>query len=160
MMKIPDARTQPERVRNLVLFFLGVSTGLLLMILYTGGELNRLYLEVKKLRYENADLQEKNNRIEEELTRWNQEEKVHDVVVHFIEGKENGGVRAEIERRILTQTRYLIGKDRESLEETYESLFQVFSPKIYVVEAKPYKVVLKNLVIGRKVHLYLSVTSD
>ncbi|WP_028986398.1 hypothetical protein [Thermicanus aegyptius] len=154
-MKIPNFRTHPERIRNLLLFFFGICVGILWMLLYTGGELNRLYLEVKKLRFEKLDLEEKNKRIEEELTRWNHEGKVHDVVIHFEGSSVSEGIKDEIERRIVTQTRYLIGKKLDSLEETYESLFQVFSPKIYMIDQKPYKVTLKSLVIGKKVHLYL-----
>lgn len=157
-MKIPDARTHPEKIRNLILFFLGISVGVLLMLLYSGGELNRLYIEIKKLRYENNDLVEKNRRIQEELTRWNQGEKVHDVLIHFVENKANEGVKAEIERRILQENRYLIGKDRDSLEETYQLLFHAYAPKIYVIGGKTYKVTLKTLIIAKKVHLFVEVT--
>jgi hypothetical protein len=155
-MRVPNGRIHQNEIRFTFALIIGMVIGAILMMLYFGKELTDLYTQIKTLEYENSSLAEKIAIKEKELSSWNSRSKVNDVIIH-IDNAPSEVVHTEIHRMALRDTYFLIGKDIRSVEETFESLFRIFSPKIYVVSEKRYEIRLKALAMGTRVHLYLTV---
>lgn len=153
-MRIPHPVYHRNMIRALFLVLLGMILGAILLMLYFSQELDYLYTKIIVLENERVNLEQKIELMEKELRSWNARSKINDVIIHLKESP-NDIIEAELHKRILEDTRFLIGKDIRTIENAYESIFEIFSPKVYMIEGKEYRVQLMNMVIGTKVHLYL-----
>lgn len=155
-MRVPHPVYHRNWIRSLFLILLGMILGAVLLMLYVSQELDSLYTKIIVLENDKANLEQKIELMEKELRSWNARNKINDVVIHLKESP-NDIIEAELHKFILKDTRFLIGKDIRTIENAYESIFEIFSPKVYVIEEKEYRVQLMSMVIGTKIHLYLHV---
>jgi hypothetical protein len=93
---------------------------------------------------------------DKELSLWDARKRVSDVMIH-LENTPSEILKTEILRRASADTQFLIGKEIKNIENTFESIYKIFSPKVYKIDSKQYEVWLQNMVIGSKVHLFIKV---
>lgn len=155
-MKVPHPEIHRSMIHALFLILIGMILGAILLVLYFSKELDSLYTKIIVLENENKNLTQKYELQEKELKSWNARSKINDVIIHIKEAP-NEIIETEIHRLVLQDIRFLIGKDIRTIENAYESIFEIFSPKIYTINSKEYRVDLTNMVIGTKLHLYLKV---
>ncbi len=155
-MKVPHPDVHRPLIHALFLILVGMILGAILLLLYFSKELDSLYTRIIVLENENKSLAQKYELKEKELKSWNARSKINDLIIHIKEAP-NEIIKTEIHRLVLQDIRFLIGKEIRIIENSYESIFEIFSPKIYTIDSKEYKVDLMNMVIGTKLHLYLKV---
>jgi hypothetical protein len=130
--------------------------GALLIFLYFSRELNDLYIQIIILENEKETLIKKIEAKDKELSLWDARKRVSDVMIH-LENTPSEILKTEILRRASADTQFLIGKEIKNIENTFESIYKIFSPKVYKIDSKQYEVWLQNMVIGSKVHLFIKV---
>ncbi len=155
-MRVPTLDNHRSMIHGVFLILFGIILGAILMLLYFSKELDNLYTQIIVLENEKQNLVERIIVTEKELKSWNARSKINDVIIHIKEAP-NDIVETEIHRKVLTDIRFLIGKEIGTIENAYESIFEIFSPKIYTIDTKEYRVTLINMVIGTKLHMYLLV---
>lgn len=155
-MKVPHPEYHRPYIHNLFLILLGMILGAVLLVLYISQELDSLYTKIIVLENENQGLEEKIQLKEKELKSWNARSKINDLIIH-IKDAPNEIIEAEIGRLVLQDLRFLIGKEIRTVENAYESIFEIFSPKMYTLDSKTYRVEMLTMVIGTKLHIYLKV---
>lgn len=153
-MRVPNVENHYAMIHGVFLILLGMILGATLMMLYFSKELDSLYTKIIVLENEKQNLAEKIEVTEKELKSWNARSKINDIIIHIKEAP-NEIVETEIHRKVLNDVRFLIGKEIRTIENAYETIFEIFSPKIYTIDAKEYRVELINMVIGTKLRLYL-----
>jgi hypothetical protein len=155
-MRVPHLKQHRELIRFSFLFFLGMVLGALLIFLYFSRELNDLYIQIIILENEKETLIKKIEAKDKELSLWDARKRVSDVMIH-LENTPSEILKTEILRRASADTQFLIGKEIKNIENTFESIYKIFSPKVYKIDSKQYEVWLQNMVIGSKVHLFIKV---
>lgn len=155
-MRVPHLKHHRELIRFSFLFFLGMVLGALLIFLYFSRELNDLYIQIIILENEKETLIKKIEAKDKELSLWDARKRVSDVIIH-LENTPSEILKTEILRRASADTQFLIGKEIKNIENTFESIYKIFSPKVYKIDSKQYEVWLQNMVIGSKVHLFIKV---
>lgn len=156
-MKVPNPNYHRPMIHGLLLVFMGMLLGSILLLLYFSKELDSLYTKIIVLENERKNLEAKIELKEKELKSWNARHKINDLIIH-VKDAPNEIIETEIHRQVLLDVQFLIGKETRLIQNSYESILEIFSPKIYTIDSKKYRVDLNTMVmIDNKLHLYLKV---
>ncbi|MBE3594124.1 MAG: hypothetical protein IMX04_03635 [Candidatus Carbobacillus altaicus] len=141
---------------GVIIFFLGVLSGGILTMLECGDEMGRFTLENAKLRLEQEHLREQITELEKKAPNLSRLT-VQDVTISIdMTGSGSEIVKQELTRRILSDTRHLLGKDLKSIGEMKNVLFELYGPRLYEIGGREVRIRLQTLVIAPVLELHFS----
>ncbi|RKD23774.1 hypothetical protein BEP19_04920 [Ammoniphilus oxalaticus] len=130
---------------------------MLIQLLFVGKELDRLHLQIDSLKNENISLLDDVKRFEEERAkaRKSQNLVVEHLEVHIMDPKPDQFTETELIRLVKEDTKYLIGKKLETINDLHLSVRQQFKGRTYEVKDALVQTELRAMTIYTTVHLHI-----
>ena len=157
--EIANRSSYKRWIRYQMVFFLGMLLGAVIHLMFVGKELDKLHLTIDSLELENGALLDdiKRHEDEQKKSRYSKIPTVEDVVVHILEPKPDtsGFTEAELIKIIERDTKYLEGKQLDTVNELNLAVRQQFKDRTYNVNDKLIQTELRTMTIYTTVHLYI-----
>ncbi|ERI08598.1 hypothetical protein HMPREF0083_03326 [Aneurinibacillus aneurinilyticus ATCC 12856] len=156
-MRVPSGAYWRRSIRFILLYILGILTGMSVFLLIVGDEVDRLHLKIRKLEQENVEyVQEKieYKKIENSLI---QKEKnvVKEIELHL--QTKDGFVEAELKKKLIKDLFFLKGKPLDYVTGFHEGIMMMVAERTYTINNRMYSLQLSTLVISPSLHMYIRV---
>lgn len=156
-MRVPSGAYWRRSIRFILLYILGILTGMSVFLLIVGDEVDRLHLKIRKLEQENVEYVQENieyKKIENSLI---QKEKnvVKEIELHL--QTKDGFVEAELKKKLIKDLFFLKGKPLEYVAGFHEGIMMMVAERTYTINNRMYSLQLSTLVISPSLHMYIRV---
>ncbi|CEH31667.1 hypothetical protein AM501_03285 [Aneurinibacillus migulanus] len=156
-MRVPSGVYWRRSIRFILLYILGILTGMGVFLLIVGDEVDRLHLKIRKLEQENIEYVQENieyKKIENSLI---QKEKnvVKEIELHL--QTKDGFVEAELRKKLIKDLFFLKGKPLEYVAGFHEGIMMMVAERTYTIDNRIYSLHLSTLVISPSLHMYIRV---
>lgn len=156
-MRVPSGVYWRRSIRFILLYILGILTGMGVFLLIVGDEVDRLHLKIRKLEQENVEYVQENieyKKIENSLI---QKEKnvVKEIELHL--QTKDGFVEAELRKKLIKDLFFLKGKPLEYVAGFHEGIMMMVAERTYTIDNRMYSLHLSTLVISPSLHMYIRV---
>lgn len=141
-------------------FVLGAVLGACAVMMLTSKMLDQLYLQRDQLQNQISFLEEDVRNLQVQLSQKNASPTVQKVLIR-VDHAPDGFTETELIKKLQQETKFLVGKKIESLDEHPEILFHLLDGKSYLINEREVTIKIKAVTIGITTRFWvdLSVTS-
>jgi hypothetical protein len=156
-MRVPSGSYWRRSIRFVLLFLLGVLTGMCVLLLIVGDEVDRLHLKIRELEGQNVKYVEEiaeHKKVEDQLIQ-KDKKVVKEITVHL--QTQNKFVETELKKKLIRDLSFLKGKPLEYVTGFHEGIMMMVAERKYMIENRTYSLQLSTLVISSSLHIYIRV---